>query len=211
MREARVALVIGLTLIAIALAALLSAAPEVVARTNGIQAAAPLAHDDAGATICQAGETLPGETSAIVIALSAFHGPRVTADVLAGTRVLTSGRQGSNWSGRTVTIPVRPLDRTFSDVTICFAFAVAHELVSPYGVPTPPALAASDNGAKLPGRLMVEDLKPGSRSWWSLASSIAHHMGFGRATGGLWAAVLAIALAVMVVASASAALLRELR
>jgi len=150
MREARVAVIAGLTLTVIALAAVLSHAPATVAGANTIPAQDPLGADSAGATVCQAGETLPRDTSAIAISLSAFHGPRLTTAVLSGGHVLTRGQQGSDWSGRTVTIPVKTLDRTVAHATICFTFAAAHEAVSPFGAPTSRAVAATDDGVALP-------------------------------------------------------------
>ena len=152
MRWARVALAAGLTLTATALAAVLWHSPAAVARTNGIAAEDPLSHFSDRASVCQADEVLPHGTLAIVVSLSAFHGPRLAARVFANAHAVTGGRAGSNWSGRTVTVPVRPLTRTIDHATVCFAFSTSHEPVSPYGQPAPPGLEATGNGAALPGK-----------------------------------------------------------
>lgn len=211
MREARIAVAAGLALIVLALGAVLAHSPASVARSNGIPTQDPLGAGRGSATVCQAGETLPRGTTAIVVSLSAYHGPRLSAEVLAGGHVLTRGARGSNWSGRTVTIALKPLSHTVGQVTVCVAFAVNHELVVPFGLPTQPALAATANAVALPGRLRTEYLRPGNRSWWSLARSTAVHLGLGRAASGTWVAFLALALALAVATTASVALLRELR
>jgi hypothetical protein len=211
MREARVALAVGLALTVLAVLAVLAHSPDSVARANGIAAQDPLGQFSGRAKLCQTGESLPRGTSAIVISLSAFHGPRVAAQALSGTRVLTRGEQDSNWTGRTIAIPVKPLARTIAGATICVEFSTAHEPVSPFGQPTPATLAATGNGDTLPGRVSVEYLRPGGRSWWSLASSTAYRLGLGRADGGAWIAFVAIALMLAAAATLSAALLEELR
>ncbi|HTU77354.1 MAG TPA: hypothetical protein VMF09_01185 [Solirubrobacteraceae bacterium] len=211
MREARVALAAGLVLIAVALAAVLLHSPAAVAGSNGVAAEDPLGQILTRSRVCQSGEALPAGTSALVVSLSAFHGPAVSAEALSGASVLTRGRQGSNWSGRTVTIPLRPLARAVRDATICLAFSPGHEAVVPFGQPASPTLAAGVGGSPLPGRMRAEYLKAGDRSWWSLASAVAYHVGLGRAAGGAWAAILAIALGVAVTAAAAGALAAELR
>lgn len=214
MREARLSLAAGLVLIALGLVAVLSRAPASVAHANGIAAADPLARLTDGGRLCQAGESLPDGTSTIVLSLSAFHGPRVTLEAFVpggGGRALTRGEQGSNWTGRTVTVPVHPVSGLVHDATVCVAFSTRHEPVSPFGQPTTPALAASDRGAPLPGRMRIEYLRPGERSWWSYVASIVRHMGFGRARTGTWVAFVAIAAMLAAVATAAGALVRELR
>jgi hypothetical protein len=57
----------------------------------------------------------------------------------------------------------------------------------------------------------MEYLRPGRKSWWSLASSVAHHMGLGHAASGTWIVFLVLALMLTVVILASRLALRELR
>src|SRR5271168_3967192 len=109
MHEARVALVVGLGFVVLALGVVLYHSPATITRTNGLAADVPLGHVDGATRLCQRGEELPRDTSAIVASLSAFHGPHLEAEVLTGTRTVTEGALGSDWTGRTATIPVRPL------------------------------------------------------------------------------------------------------
>jgi hypothetical protein len=194
----------------IALAVTLSHSPASIVRTNSVAAADPLGHIVERTRLCQAREALPRDTSAIVVSLSAFHGPPVKVEVLLGARVVARGHQGSDWSGRTVTVPVNRLPRAIAEATICFAFSPQHEPVSPFGSPAPPGLAATNNGTSLPGRLGAEYLAGGGRSWWSLAASTAYRMGLGRASGGAWIAVAAATLMAMAAATASLTLLKGL-
>jgi hypothetical protein len=211
MREARVALVAGLALTILAIGAMLSHSPAAAIRTNGLAATVPLGHVGENARLCQRGEEVPRDTSALVVSLSAFHGPRLKAEVLAGARVVDDGSLGSDWTGRTATIPVRPPAVAIPQATICVALSTRHEQVTPFGQPTAPALAARDNGSALPGRMRIEYLASGTRSWWSLAASSAEHMGLGRGAGGIWVPFLAGALMAAAAVTAAAALLRELR
>jgi len=57
---------------------------------------------------------------------------------------------------------------------------------------------------------MIEYLRPGESSWWSLATSVARRMGLGRAETGTWVALLAILLMVAVGGAMSRVILKEL-
>ena len=59
--------------------------------------------------------------------------------------------------------------------------------------------------------LRFEYLRPGSSSWWSLASSVAHRMGLGRSPAGTWIVFFLIAIMIAVAALASLMVLREMR
>jgi hypothetical protein len=195
----------------IALVLVLLHAPATVAHTNGISDEEQLNQTRYPASVCQAGELLPRDTSAIVVSLSAFTGPRITLEAKAAGQVLTRGEQAPGWSGKTVTIPVREVAHTATDVDVCMAFAPVHETISAFGTKTKRAVAAAADGGHLRGRLSIEYLRPGSRSWWSLASSTMHTLGLGRAAGGTWIAFLAIALMVGAAGIACRLFLRELR
>jgi len=210
MREVRAAVAAGLAIIATAIGLVLAHAPEGTARTNGVASVDRLASVRASARVCQSGEALERGTSAIVVLTSAFHGPRVTAQVLHGGQVVASGHQGSNWNG-TVTIPVKPPAHTIEHATFCFELSPQHEVVSLYGDEAPTQLAATLNDVALPGRVGLEYLHVGNRPWWSSVASIAYHVGLGRAFGGTWIAFFAIALMAAVTALVAGFLLRDLR
>ena len=115
-------------------------------------------------------------------------------------RTITGGEAESAWTGWVVAVPVRPLARTVRDAGVCASFAVHDETVEVFGTRAPAALAAHAGRRALPGRLSIEYLRPGARSWATLASTVVRNMGFGRAHGGAWIVLLALALLAAVVA-----------
>jgi hypothetical protein len=196
MRSVQIALVAGLTLVVIAIGVTLSRAPLSVAGTNSIPAHPPVGETRGNEQSCQQGGAVPQGTSVIGVSLSANVGPKVSLRVLFGSRVLTQGERSAGWGeDETVSVPVggRTVDR----------------ILSIKGTPT---RAAAPKALGLRGVLLrIEYLRPGHKSWWSLASSVVHHMGFGHAPGGAWIVYLLLALMLAVVALASGLALRELR
>jgi hypothetical protein len=207
----RVALAVGLALIALALLATLSHAPLVAAKTRSIPPETQLVattHDIGG---CQRGEVLPRGTVAIRLGLFGVTTPEVAVKVFAGTRVVTEDTLAAGWSGEGATVPVRALSRTVAPVKICFALASVNGEVTMVGRRTPPAEATVGGAKPLPGRISIEYLQPGHRSWASLAVSVARRLGLGRAAAGTGNALLVLALALTVLTLSSWLLVRDLR
>lgn len=210
MRSVRVALVAGFTLLGVALLLTLLGSPMTVAATNKAPSGeAPIGSTSSGATYCQARETLPNRTTAIRIWLDAAAGPRVRAVVYFGGRAIAGGTRGSDWIGGSVTIPVKPLARTVSATTVCVSFQLRDETIVIQGMPSAAVVAAHDGRRPLAGRMAIEYLRPGTRSWLSLATEVARRMGLGRAPGGTWIVLLALALFGTAVTLASRLLLQE--
>ena len=161
--------------------------------------------------MCQPGESLPRETSALRLSLEATVGPRVAVELLVGSRRLDSGTRGSGWTAASVTVPVKPLGLAVSHVTLCFAIAATRVRVGMLGADTPRAQAARlVGGGALPGRVRVEYMRAGHASWLSLARSVARRMGLGRAVAGSWIALLALGLMLALAVAVAGLLLREL-
>ncbi len=213
MRDARVAIAVGLGLVALALVIVLSGSPRVLAGSNSVEAAGNvLTTVPGGGSACQGGETLPAGASAIRISLGATAGPRVAVAVRGPDgRLLARGVSGQGWLADVVTVPVAPLARTVRGATVCFGFGGADERISFFGVRTPAATAARSGGRALPGRVAIEYVRAGSSSWWSLASSVARRMGLGRAWAGTWVALFVGLLMVAVIAAGSWLVIREAR
>jgi len=212
MRSVKLALLTGLALLALATGLTLTGSPATVAAGNrasggGVQ---PIGTTTHGATYCQAHEVLPRGTSAIRVWLDAAAGPRVRVTVSSAGRTIASGTRGSNWIGGSVTVPVRPLPHRVADATLCVSFALQDETIVPQGMPAPAALAAHDGRQALAGRMIVEYLRSGERSWLSLAGEVARRMGLGRVAAGTWVVLVALALLCAAIALASRLLLREL-
>jgi hypothetical protein len=211
MRDVKVALVIGLVLTIVAVLVVLSRSPLTLAGTNAVPAKAnvELAHGNVSG--CQPVGTLPQGVSAIRIAIEVRAvGPKVSVKLLQGSQILSEGHQDTGWGvAPTVTVPIKRLVHPVEGARICIALGPTVEPVRLHGV-----LLASPSfaGRRLGGvTLRLEYLRPGPKSWFSLASSIAHHMGLGRAASGTWIAFLALALLLAVAILASRLALEELR
>jgi hypothetical protein len=173
--------VAGLAVLAVAIVAIMSRSPPVLSRTNAAPIAGPVATISHRFETCQQNESLPAGTTAIRLSLEALLGPPVLVRVVHQGTVLASGSVGAGWSRQSVTIPVRPLPRSVADTSVCFTVAADDETVYAKGAPD---AAAPDAGTE--GRIRVEYLRAGRRSWWALAPSIARRMALGRAPSGIW-------------------------
>jgi hypothetical protein len=212
----RAALAGGLALIALALVVALSRAPATVVQARSVPPEKQLVTTTEDAGGCQRDEVLPRDTSAIRLGLFAVTTPAVAVKVFAGSRaagsrVIAQGTLAPGWSGEGATVAVNELPRTVSPVTVCFALESLNGEVTMVGRLTPAADATVGGGKPLPGRISIEYLRPGHRSWWSLAVSVARRLGLGRAASGTWNALLVVALAATVLSLSSWLVVRDLR
>jgi len=167
--------------LAIAIVAVMSRSPPVVALTNAAPVVGPVATVTHDFRTCQEEELLPAGTTAIRLSLEALLGPPVLVQVLDQGGVLVGGSVGAGWSRQSVTIPVKPLRHAVADTSVCFAILASNETVYVKG---DTYSGAPDVGTD--GRIRIEYLRPGGRSWWALAPSIARRMALGRSPSGLW-------------------------
>jgi hypothetical protein len=213
MRPVKLALVLGLVAVAVAIGATLAHAPTTVARTNkpSGQPEEPVASAQQSTSYCQPNELLPRGTTALRVWLDAAYGPRVAVEVSVNGHRLTGGSRGSGWVGGSVTVPVTALSHAAAGVTVCISFQLRDETIVVQGSQTPTAGAVREDGQPLAGRMWIEYLRPGQRSWASLLASTARHMALGRAAGGIWVVFAALGLLAAVVVLAGRLVLRELR
>jgi hypothetical protein len=207
----RVALTIGLVLIAGAVALTLTQAPASLARrsTNEDQV---LTTTRRRAVTCQSGETLPRGTSAIRVHIFAEYGPEVALQVLQHGQLIAHASQQAGWTGGAFTVSIAPPASTLTGVTLCYRLALnGDETLSQLGEATSPHIAAHEGTTVLPGRVTVEYLRPGSSSWWSLVQPVARRMGLGHIPSGRWSVGLVAALMAGVLALCSGLIVRELR
>ncbi len=212
MRNVKVTLAIGIALMLAMGAWTFTRSPSRVVRVSGPQPDASLGYTIGGGSICQANEVLPSGVSAIRLAIVAFFGPKVRVIVYSGSRVLTEGSRGPTWTGTSVTVPVAALDRRSSHLTLCCVLGPGSERLDFPGYLTQPRFAAvawrsrrtptpalaAHEGHLLGGRIDIEYLAPGRRSWWSRALSVARHMGIGHFASGTWIVLLLAALMAVV-------------
>jgi hypothetical protein len=207
----RAVIATGLVTTAVTLLLVLLHSPAVVASTNGVPEKGAITGVTEGATVCQAGETLPAGTSAVRLDLAADIGPPVAVHLYShGGSLITSGHEGSGWFGAEVTVPVSPVRVSASGVTVCSRFTEPSGLVQVAGAESK-AAAATLNGTRLAGRMAVSYLRPGRRSWLTQVRTVMRHLGLGRAWSGT-AIVLPIGLLMLSALTAGSWLLgRELR
>jgi hypothetical protein len=227
MRSVKVTLAVGAVLLGAMCAVALTRSPPRVAGVGvptGDARDVPLGKVLGDVAICQPGETLPAGVSAVRIGMWAFYGAKMHVRVYSGSRILTEGSRGPNWTSDSVTVPVRPVDRQTSGVTVCIGIGpnnqplqlLGAEAPTPtsasatLGVNSPTPAAAGASRKLLGGRIGLEYLAAGRGSWWSRVSSVAKHMGLGRSYSGTWIAFLVAALMAAVGGLAIRQTLREL-
>ncbi len=206
----KVALGVGLALIALVFVVTLAHAPLTVAR-RGVATEHTLVSTAKPAAACQERETLPRGTAALRLSLTAALGPRVTVKVLSGSRVIAHGATPPGWSDASVTVPVQPLSRTVAPVKVCFAMTQMNGKIAMRGTRTIPAVAVQTSEGPLAGRMGIEYLRPGDDSWWSQVTAVAGRLGLGHAANGAWNALLVIALVASFVTLSSWLVVKELR
>jgi hypothetical protein len=193
---------------AIAIGATLSRSPLVVVGSNSVPFHADVEIERGNTSACQPTGTIPQGTTAIREALEVRAvGPRVALEVRSGSHVVTNGVETAGWGVATsATVPVRRVSHTIRGGLLCTTIGPTVEPFRVHG-----ALVSRSGGRVLRNvKLIAEYLRPGPRSWWSLASRIAYRMGLGRAPSGTWIVFLAIALMLVVTTFVSRLVLREL-
>lgn len=197
----RLTLAVGLALVAIVGALVLAKAPARVAGTNFIAPRSIFGRLHQGEEACQGEEALPRGTSAIRVYVEAVVGPSVTVTVSSsGERVLARGTRGTGWTGADVTVPLEHATQSVSDATVCVSIGPSREVITMIGQRSHTGAAAILSSGLAAGRLSIAYLAPGTRSWWSLALSVARRMGLGRSPSGSWIAP-AIALVMALTAA----------
>jgi hypothetical protein len=222
-RKVTVTFVVGLVLVVVAVAVTLTGSPP-RAVGKGVPLKAELADISSNIVICQANEVLPAGVSAVRIWMWAFFGSSVHVTAYSGSRVLTEGKRDAAWTGLSVTVPVKPVRHTTSNVTLCFALepnsepmlilgarAPLGELAKIVKNATPAAELAARKAQPVDGRVRIEYLAPGQGSWWSRVLSVARHIGLGHVVSGTWIALLIAALMAGVGVLAVRLTLREIR
>ncbi|HEY4809454.1 MAG TPA: hypothetical protein VIH71_00205 [Solirubrobacteraceae bacterium] len=209
-RVVKLTLVVGVAVLIGVVAYTLTRSPPRVLRA-GLTPQTVLSPLEGAGEACQGDELLPAHTSAIRLSIVAYIGARMRLTVYSGSQILTEGSRGPDWTGTSVTVPVKPLARTVSNVKLCVDVGPNSEAIYLFGRETPPAQALSvPTGGRLSGRLDVAYLGSGKGLWWSRVLTVARHMGLGRAFSGTWIALLIAALVGAVGVLAAGLTLREL-
>jgi hypothetical protein len=209
-RKVKKTLVVGFALLVVVGAYTLTRSPSRVVG-SGAAPVSLLGATSGRGEVCQANEVLPADVTAIRLSLAAYFGAKVRVAVSSASRLLTEGRRGPEWTGRSITVPVKPLSRPARHVRVCVSISSNSEAIFFSGSPAPIGEAATlPNGQSLSGRLDIEYLVPGSGSWWSRILPVARHLGLGRAFSGTWIVLVIAAMVAAVGVLAVRLTLREL-
>jgi hypothetical protein len=209
-RHVKVTLGVGIALLLVVGVVTLTHSPPRVVRV-GTRISGLVGTMITPAEVCQSNELLPADVSAIRVAAGSYFGPGVRVSVFAGSRLIAQGSQGPDWTGTSVTVPVRPLGQPAAHVRLCINIGSNSELVFfKGGAAARRETAEYGPGAPLGGRVQVEYLAAGQSSWWSQLLHVARHMGIGHALSGTWVVLLIAALVAAVGALAVGLTLREL-
>jgi hypothetical protein len=193
----RIALIVGLVALALAVALTLTKSPARVVGSDAIPLRVLVAKLRGGDSGCQPGGTMPSGTTALRLYVESTVGPSLDVSVRLGQRVVSSGHIPSGWTGAGVVVGVKRLAQAEREPLVCFAFGKTAE----------PILIL---GARRPEGVSIEYLAPGRSSWYSLALTVATHIGLGRAPSGSWVVLLLAALLAAVALLACRLCLREL-
>jgi hypothetical protein len=200
---------VGLVVLAAAALLALLASPATVTRSNGGPTEPPIAETRDAATYCQPHEQLPRGTTALRISVSASEGPPTQVSIRRNGEVLTSGTRGAGWTGRVVTVPVRPLHVALNDTTVCVGVRPQNETVAVYGVPETGANVARQGGSSLGGKIAIEYLHLGTASWRSMIPAIARRFEMGSVVAETWIVALLAGLFLSSAACVAYLLLEE--
>jgi hypothetical protein len=204
----KVTFALGTALTWLAVFAVLQHSPLIAAGGDAVEARTRLGVVGGAGSYCQPGESLPRQISAIRLSFAATTGPAIAVTVISGRHVITGGTVGSGWYGTAVTVPVRPLLRPHSDVTICARFGALAGEVDVLGAQA--GVAAAGQYGLVPGQVGIVYLRPSAKSWWSRMDWVIGHMAPGGALSGAWIMCAIVALVAAAVVLAAIALSREL-
>jgi hypothetical protein len=206
----RVAVAIGLALVAAAVGVSLARSPLVQAGTDGTPLPTEIGATSVPATICQGEETVPAGTTVMRVSLLSLLGPRIKLLATSGGEVVSSGEIGYGWTGAVVSIPVSRVVGTHPHTKICVTLAKRQQLVNLRGANTKFSPAVTEGSQVLPGRMRFEYLRPDDRTWLSLALPTARRIGL-TVGGGAGIVVIPFALLLSIAGLSSWLLVRDLR
>lgn len=189
--RSRVTIVILFGLIAIAaiLAHTLLQAPQIVIATNSVKVAGELAHFPPRTTVCQGGESLPASTQALRMSLIAYVGPAVSVTVSEGDRIVATGHRGPGWVAGSLTIQLHPEAKRRTPADICLHRDPIDVPLGLFGNLSSAHRAATVDGRPLQGRIRIEYLARGRRSWLALTHDVIRRLGLGHEPHGGWIAI----------------------
>ena len=197
-------------IVAVLIGVLLQAPAKPIA-TNSVVVRRELGLLSPHTRVCQADERLPASTDAVRVSLIAYIGPAVSVTALHGAQIVASGHRNSGWISNSLTLPLRPSVSTPTEANICLTRDSSALVAGVLGETASKAHAATSNGTPLPGRLRIEYLTRGQRSWLSLAKHVARRLGLGHSPSGTWIVLPLLAMMALALGLGAWLLIREQR
>lgn len=208
-RRVALTLAAGATAIAgLALAVLLQAPARIVS-TNRIAATVSLGELKRHTTACQSQEVVPAATNALRLSVAAYLGPAIWVTIEHRGQVVARGHHPAHWVSSALTVPLGHAVKATVHATVCLRRDNSKLAANLVGSEQSGPAAASLSGASSPGRLRIEYLAPGHRSWLARALYVVRRFGLGRAPSGGVLAVLVAAGMMLAVALAAWLLLHD--
>ncbi|HXW59629.1 MAG TPA: hypothetical protein VEJ23_09165 [Solirubrobacteraceae bacterium] len=206
-----ITLMLGLALIAVALIVVVLQSPDEVISSNSTIVTEELGLLRQHTFVCQEAEGLPAAATAVRVSIGsiAHPGPAVLVSFSDKGHIVASGHRAGGWIGASLALPLTARVTAFSGTTICLTRGPATLPVGLAGGAAPSASVATVNGKALPGRLRVEYLRRGQRSWLSLAEHVARRLGLGRSPAGTWIVLPLLAMMAAAIALCVWLLMRE--
>lgn len=204
-----ITLALGFALIAALLLGVLAQAPAAVIATNSVAVAESLGAFPGHATVCQARERIPRSTTALRISLIAHNGPAMSLTVYHRGRAVAHAHHDAGWVSDSLTFSLQPPMVAPIEAKLCLERDPVAIGVDMLGDITSRSLAATVDQTPSPGRMRVEYLSPGHRSWLSLATHVARRLGLGHEPSGTWIVAPLAALMALTALLASWLLIRE--
>lgn len=206
-----ITLALGLVLIVVALIVVVLQSPDVVISSNSTIVTEELGLFHEHTAVCQAEERLPAAAAAARVSLGAIAhpGPEISVSISQNGHIVATGHRGGGWLGASLVLPLTPRRAALADTTICLTRGPATLPVELTGGVATSARAATVNGKTLAGRLRVEYLRRGQRSWLSEAEHVARRLGLGRSPAGTWIVLPLLAMMAAAIALCVWLLMRE--
>jgi hypothetical protein len=207
-RDVAACLAIAVAVLAVGLAATLAHAEPRRSGSNGVHPSAIVATAGAGSMLCQQGVTLPAGTTSLhahMAPVEAAVGPAVVVTLRHGGAVLDRIPVAAGWKDIELVAPTARAARDYEGVDVCVAVTHGPGGVGAIGDRGAPGTGhLTQDGKPVGAAMRIDWYRPGSESWWAIASTVMMRIGRGHGGwGGPWVAWTALAL---VLAAAALAL-----
>ncbi len=161
--------------------------------------------------LCQDDELLPAGTGALELTVTGRGHPAMAVELLdTATGAPVAAGTTDAWGVASATVPLHPRIARDRDVHVCVGLHApgAGAAAMLYGAPAAGAQSATDDGQRLGGRLRIDYVSSGARSWASFAPTVVARIGRTHAWSGTPVALFAALLTLLSISLAAWLLVR---